>query len=122
MNKIEDLDFRYYGVEIEYDRCSCSCGKIDNIEVTSIDLNQITETVYKYLDLNTELDRYCVENKNYEIEQDGGRIEIWFKETFDRDSGYFHYLELHDVLIINGEVVTNLEDFCNKLLLESNLW
>ena len=63
-----------------------------------------------------------IENKNYEIEQDGNRIEIWFKETFDRDSGYFHYLGLSDVLIINGEVITNLEDFCSKLVTESNLW
>ena len=48
--------------------------------------------------------------------------EIWFKEGFERDSGYFHYLGLSDTLIINGEVITNLEDFCNKLVSESSLW
>ena len=83
----------------------------------------LKKTVFEFENVTyKDVRKSRIENKNYEIEQDGERIEIWFKETFDRDSGYFHYLGLSDILIINGEVVTNLKDFCDKLVLESNLW
>ncbi len=61
MKQIEDLDFHYCGVEVKYERCSCSCGKISEVEVSEVDLNQIMWTVCNYLELNTELDRYCVD-------------------------------------------------------------
>ena len=92
MSKIEDLDFRYYGVEIEYDRCSCSCGKIDNIEVTSIDLNQITETVCKYLDLNTELDRYC-------IDRIIRKVQLYSKYNWYADIDHDYYGDCIDKVI-----------------------
>jgi hypothetical protein len=61
MKQIEDLDFHYHGVEVTYMRCSCSCGKISEVEVSEVDLNQIMWAVCNYLELNTELDRYCVD-------------------------------------------------------------
>lgn len=80
MSEIKDLDFHYAGVEVHYDWCHC--GKIDNIEIEDIDLHTIMWNICNNLELDTELDRYCIDriirkselyvkyNWNVEVEQD----------------------------------------------------
>src|SRR5574344_2741240 len=75
---------------------------------------EFTEVTYKNVVVSK-----TIESRDYEIEQLGNDISVWFKETFDRDSGYLYHLTARDVLKINGKVVTDLKDFCKKLISES---
>lgn len=62
------INFRYDGVDCEYERnnnnCRCEdycrCATITNAHVTSVNTKEVTQKVAEYLGVTSELDVYCV--------------------------------------------------------------
>lgn len=112
MREIVDNDFYYSGVDIEYDRehhcdesgCDsiCRCSTIVNTKITSVDTNQIVDTIYnKYFKTSKEEKRDSKLNEIlnnidktinlYTIDRIVRTNRLWDKDNFEVNisNGYY---------------------------------